>query len=546
MALRRQNLSPSANLLRTSRLFSLPNPLPRPPVAEAVGASTLKASDTATLPFPTHQAIATTKASLARGDWGLKRPLPKRSRIVQRSNPVVRVTQLDTIEQVTDYDSATDHVRTRQKFDELGIPLMKGMGAMRDLASASPPEGAFEALSDVTSYEGENGLDEAGLILETIKNSVRANTEARRMAKKTKKTDSGGSPPPFIPFSLPRVDPAIHNLRRWKHDGPWLPGMSADDFTTYIRKQIAPRRAEFMRYVEQYVKNEIYTQNSARSSKTLPLEPEEAQAAQAEQEKQWSNISDAEIRAGIENLRRKAALDPLGSDLVQRLIIPFLRLPTIRLKNTTYAADANRHEVEQFRFDDSSAPLSTHPSAGLGYLRTNAVLTNHPILGPQAERPPVKARVLQPRVTATQVHQTARLGLAGFVVNDSERNTGGGNNDFNRYQRMRSAAHNVEVIDVDTPGGMKLDVLPRFASVSNDGRIHIKTVRSTGAEVNVARGELEDRAPVRVRPQSVEERPKPQGRDGGVLIGEGSEQARRAEEMIRALSEGDGGEIDLK
>src|SRR5437763_7224493 len=49
MALRRQNLSPTANLLRNSRLFSLPNPLPRPPVSETYGAGVQKASDTATL-----------------------------------------------------------------------------------------------------------------------------------------------------------------------------------------------------------------------------------------------------------------------------------------------------------------------------------------------------------------------------------------------------------------------------------------------------------------------------------------------------------------
>ena len=125
MSLSRQSLSPTANLLRNSRLFSLPNPLPRPPVSETYGAGISKASDTATLPYPTHQAIATTKSSLARGDWGLKRPIPSRSHIVQTSDPVLRITQLDTIEHVTDFDSAADHVRTRQKWEEMGMPMMK-------------------------------------------------------------------------------------------------------------------------------------------------------------------------------------------------------------------------------------------------------------------------------------------------------------------------------------------------------------------------------------------------------------------------------------
>src|SRR5689334_15181708 len=112
MSLRRQSLSPTANLLRNSRLFSIPNPLPRPPASVQFrdGAGVIKESETATRPFPTHQAIATTPKSAARGDWGLKRPLPVRSRLLQSGDPVVRVNALDTIEHITDFDSATDHV----------------------------------------------------------------------------------------------------------------------------------------------------------------------------------------------------------------------------------------------------------------------------------------------------------------------------------------------------------------------------------------------------------------------------------------------------
>ncbi|KAF2684293.1 hypothetical protein K458DRAFT_442732 [Lentithecium fluviatile CBS 122367] len=497
MALRRQNLSPTANLLRNSRLFSLPNPLPRPPVAEAYGANTPKASDTATLPFPTHQAIATTKSSLARGDWGLKRPLPARSRIVQTSNPVVKVTQLDTIEHVTDYDSAADHVRTRQKFEELGIPMMKGMAAMRESVSSLPPDGAFESRSDLTSYEGDEGLDQAGLILETIKQSVKVNAQEREKAWKAKKQDPNASPAPFIPYSLPQVDVSRHSVRRWKHEGPWLPGMSADEFTEYITKEISARRKEFSQYLKQYVKNEIYIlrQNAARSSEALPLDAAEAEAHLAEEEKKWSNISPEDIKAGIRALRREAATDPLTSRLVQRLIVPFLRLPTIKLKNTSYSQHATRNDFEQYRFDDDTAPLSTHPSAGLGYLRTNAVLTNHPILGPQSERAPVKARVVQPRQTASYTEPYARLGVAGFVTNDSERSTGGGATKWSYLSRR--GGQNVDSIDIDSVGGTKIDILPRFASVTNDGRIHIKVARSVGAEVNVARGELDDRPPAR-------------------------------------------------
>ena len=66
----------------------------------------------------------------------------------------------------------------------------------------------------------------------------------------------------------------------------------------------------------------------------------------------------------------------------------------------------------------------------------------------------------------------------------------------NRNANMANAK-DVETIDVDTPGGKKIMVQPRYASVTNDGRIHIKLDRATGPEVMIARGELDDKPPVR-------------------------------------------------
>ncbi|KAK7182433.1 hypothetical protein DPSP01_014010 [Paraphaeosphaeria sporulosa] len=521
MALRRQSLSPTANLLRNSRLFSLPNPLPKPPVTESYGAGTQKISDTATLPFPTHQAIATTPKSLARGDWGLKRPLPSRSRIVQKANPVVKVTQLDTIEHITDFDSASDHVRTRQKFEELSVPMLKGMAAMREQALGVAASGAFDRRSDMTSYEEDEGLDEAGVILEAIKKSVAANNA------KAKKT--------FVPFNLPQPDMARHNARRWKHEGPWLPGMSADEFTKYMTEQLSRRKAEFNKYLRHYVKNEIYTSRQVASRNKTPENPldldahlaqQEDPAYIASQEKVWAKISHEEIQAGIHKLRAEAAVNPLQSKLVQRLIVPFLRIPTIKLKDTTFSADAKSDDAVRYRFDDDVAPLSTHPSAGLGYLRTNAVVSNHPILGPQKERAPVQARVIESRTASRST--TAKLGVAGFVTNDEFVSTG----ERKSYRSNEDPAYD---IDIHTPGGAKINVLPRYASVTNNGRVHIKLARSVGAEVQVARGELEDRPPVRSSLENPEDllRGLASGSSGTEL----DEQSPQAKQFMQSLGD---------
>lgn len=481
MALRRQSLSPASNLLRNSRLFSLPNPLPRPNVSEPVGAGILKASDTATLPYPTHQAITTTKSSLARGDWGLKRPLPSRSHLVQVSDPVLRVKQLDTIEHVTDFDSAADHVRTREKWEEMGVPMMRGLAQMREYdLSSTPPKGAFEARDDTTSYDTRLGLDEAGLFLEALKENSKKN---------------GPKSKQFHPFSPPPVDTAVHNSRRWKHEGPWLPGMNADDFTKYLSKQIGKRRTEFNNYLQEFVKNEIYTTRqlaASKSGETPPMDVAEAEKWHEEKAKEWAQISEEDIQTGIRALRRETANDPLNSKLVNKLILPFLRLPAIKYKYTAFSDNATRGESsESYRFDTDTMPLSTHPSAGLGYLRTKSYIANHPILGPQANPKPITARVVQPRATSNSKEAYARLGVGGFVANDQFRST-----DTSSATRNTNA-RDVETIDIDTPGGKKVHVQPLFGTVTTDGRIQIKLKRSLGAEVQVAKGGLDDRPPRR-------------------------------------------------
>lgn len=488
---------------------------------------------------------------MARGDWGLKRPLPSRSYLVQVSDPVLRVKQLDTIEHVTDFDSAADHVRTREKWQEMGVPMMKGMAQMREQGTSSaPPLGAFEVRDDTTSYDTNLGLDEAGLYLNALKqielsqeasrkalaaklqkkrtafkatwqqkwdamkagwgrpagdrsDEVKAFRKAQREAEKAleqseeaatlKQSQEAAT---FVPFTPPPVDPSAHNTKRWKFEGPWLPGMGADDFVAYLSREITKRKSEFNKYLVEFVKNEIYTTRrhaASKSGETAPMDIHEAEIWQEQQEKQWRLITDKEIDAGIKALRKETANDPLNSKLVTKLILPFLRLPNIKLKNKAYAEDASYRDIDQYQFDQDSAPLSTHPSAGLGYLRTKSYIANHPILGPQSSPSPVPARVVQPRTTSSSKEHYARLGVGGFVANDQFRST-----DRTSISRSNiSSARDVETIDIDTEGGKKVLVQPLFGSVTNDGRIHIKLQRSTGAEVQVARGELEDKPPVR-------------------------------------------------
>lgn len=181
--------SPTARLLRSSRLFSLPQPLARP--AEEAGNRLAKLSDSATLPHPVQQAIVTPPSSLARGDWGLKRPLPLRS-TTKSSTPIFRINAVDTLEHITDFDSAADLSLNLQKFQELNLPITTN--AARTTKSAA--------------------------------------SEARSVFER----------------DLDNTDPLARGLRttRWKYKGPWVAGMSQGDFNNYVDKEIAKRKPEFM------------------------------------------------------------------------------------------------------------------------------------------------------------------------------------------------------------------------------------------------------------------------------------------------------------
>jgi hypothetical protein len=440
--------------------------------------------------------------------------------------------QLDTIEHITDFDSAADHVRTRQKWEELSIPMLKGLGAMSDEdLTSSTLKSAFEKHADVTAYDGDEGLDESGMYLKVIRENAVKNASREQHASKT------GEQIGYKPFTLPAVAPLQRSNHRWKHDGPWLPGMSADDFMDFISRELGQRRKEFRKVLEEYAKNQIYVarmQAASLHDEPLPLDDEEAETYQAAREKEWSTISSAEIEAAIRELRRETAIDPIRSKLVSKLIIPFLRLPPIKLKSISYAATRSGTATgNDHKFTNDTTPSSTHPSAGLGYLRTSAHLSNHPILGPQALSTPVEARVVQPRKTANTTEAHARLGVAGFVANDEHSAT-----PQMRSNQAYSKGRSVENIDFETPGGMKMWVQPQFGSVTPTGRVHLKLRRGVGEDVAVARGQFDDVAPARESHETVEESLMNLMPKGGRVLAEGSSKADEVMNFLKSMTQG--------
>ncbi|KAL9001486.1 MAG: hypothetical protein Q9169_000061 [Polycauliona sp. 2 TL-2023] len=399
MASRR--LSPTASLLKNSRLFSLPPPLPRP--SHDFTATSNFNSDTATLPYPTNASIETTQSSLSRGDWGLKRPLPQKS-TTNTSTPSIRIDDIDSIDHITEFESAADHTLTLRKWQEIGLPIsmpVKQTGAFVSNSTlntrSTPPTSVFEHTYD--------------------------NTEKSDDQK---------------------------DARRWKFKGPWLAGKTEGDFDLYLEKHVRQRKFEFRNFVRDRVVQE----------KRL-VQRRKAQESGDDTESQVE-VTEDDVDSYLKQLRHdKVRLYMLVED--------FLDLPI--------SVDPKQPEgTFVVMMDSDQGPPKTHLSAGLSYLRTASHMTNHPVLGPMEEEPPVQARVLRPQLTNAVVkHYCALLGIGGVAANDVTVRTA-----FKDNGRREKSG--IQKFDAESEGGAKLWVLPDRASVDAHGRLKLHTLRVTQAD----------------------------------------------------------------
>lgn len=200
--------SPTANLFRTSRLFSLPPPLPRPK------REILANSETATLPYPTYAAISTPPSALSRGDWGLKRPLPTK-KLTNVSDPVIRALNLDEIGGTTDFESAADHVQTLRKFQDLDIPV---------LSSSRSSGGAL------FSHTGKSAFDDEGRKPQQM--PALSGFQGRRLDPK----DPGSITP--------------SSLGGWKHAGPRVVDLDDIEFNRFL-EDVRPKREAFHQFLRE-------------------------------------------------------------------------------------------------------------------------------------------------------------------------------------------------------------------------------------------------------------------------------------------------------
>ncbi|OOF96543.1 hypothetical protein ASPCADRAFT_206715 [Aspergillus carbonarius ITEM 5010] len=394
-------LSPTANLLRNSRLFALPQaltPSSTPPTSRSV-----HESETATLPHPIRASIATPASSLSRGDWGLKRPLPAKSTCEKSSRPVVRINALDTFEHITDFESAADHTVTLEKFQELHMPM--SLPAHVHYASASTPrhESPFELHNDNTHTS--QGLKDPG-------------------------------------------------ARQFRHSGPWLAGQTEAGFQGYL-KRVRKNKPEILQKLRGYfvAKREAEQRKQAQDNGAdlEALEPVE--------------VTDEEFQAYLKTLRANPS--SLGPVIFELLDLPSPPpVPSNRINDSQYHSPGSKLSSAEYAV---SGPPKTHPSAGLSYFRSHALIYNHPKYGPQTYQRPVEARILRPKGRFKGKNSKAVAGIAGIAVEDV--------NAMTFYEH--DAPVGIQSFDAGTSGGAKYWVTPIRASVNSAGKIGLFSYRAS-------------------------------------------------------------------
>ncbi|PHH83489.1 hypothetical protein CDD82_448 [Ophiocordyceps australis] len=219
----RRPMTPGGALLRSSRMFSLPKPLPD--LGTMHSQDQLRHSPTMTQHTPRYQAIASPFTSREKGDWGLKRQMPLKTTLAV-SSPSLRIRKVDTRESVTDFTSAADHVVSLEKFQHLGVCMVTRPPPANSVAYLA----YNRALADKSVYEEE--------------------------------TDS---------TNLTKTSTQLYQ-QRWKFRGPDINAMVYGVFLKYLRDQVQPQKAAFNEFIRRKMAENL-TSRQRQEAKDQGEEP---------------------------------------------------------------------------------------------------------------------------------------------------------------------------------------------------------------------------------------------------------------------------------
>lgn len=271
---------------------------------------------------------------------------------------------------------------------------------------------------------------------------------------------------------------------RWKFKGPWLAGQTDGEFNEYLREDVRKRKTEFQTYLRAECATAL-----TKKARTLAIEAAEDIPADLKAE----DVTDEQLTEFVRSLRN-------GRSELYKLIRKFLDLPPappikpvevteeiidILKKTGVSLTDGSTRSKSPYA---QHGPPKTHPSAGLAYGLTTCHTYNHPIHGPQKDPPPVQARVVKPRNSATGAFGIA-LGVGGFVT-EVPRGAASFNVGMQSSRRKGSVKLHpgLQNIEPEKVGGSKIWVKPSFACVDPKGRVILEVEDGNSDAIAVAEG----------------------------------------------------------
>lgn len=445
-------LSPAASLLRNSKLFALPAAIALPPAPPS--SDQIASSNTATTTYPIFAAIESPRVALKHDDWGFKRPLP--SKAASRTNhPIVRLVRgIDTPERIADFESAADHALNLRKFNEMHQPLIhksndqdrgRDIGVFRmshdyttNLPAAppthAPPTGIWPSVSPAQlTQELPEGVRE-----------TQQQYEDRKAEEEAALRDpaNAGANQLMQVMRTPKRAPKIQEVRRWRYDGPSLVRMSGMDFDAYLEGIGDKQRAQLTERVRQRIRNERSMQARERGTTVT-----DASAP---------GVTEREVQEYLRRLRNEPR--QFGPIITELLDLPEGTLAPARSGRDAEVWEYGRSTLAAEVWQ-STGPPRTHPSAGLSYVHTRSIASNHPVYGAQQDANPVIARAVRHRIRAAG--QDATYGVAGFIVPKPT--------DYTSDTKSLRDAHRPQ------PGGNKIPVLPSSSYVDERGALIMQT-----------------------------------------------------------------------
>lgn len=393
----------------------------------------------------------------------------------------------DSYESITDYHQASGHVKTLEKIQELGVAMVRQdlKNVLRDSTPVSALDSAFDYTDKATTpppdrlgqsrrwkYANSRVRQMTGgefqvFVNEQVKNKAGAFMkilQARAHRQKLVQQKMIAEEELQTSETVTADQTAIQAKIRF---ATWIEKMPAVLLNDYLRQG---KKTFFAPYSGQMVKTSLTYRAALNRTiadnidlgkpwavdvepdkrlfkPILPgLEPSQElwkswrESSWAAEQAFWQSFQDTQgddsyFANYMQVLRNDITLDSRLFNYVRE----FLDIPGI-------ATMANRNS--QTSGEANAFHLSTHPTAGISYLRTNNVIMNHAILGPQRNKAPLTARLLK------ESSSHLSFGIAGIVA---QKVAGHSVAEYKRYGGTKLDKRVIKKLYVDGEGTIQME-----------------------------------------------------------------------------------------